>query len=81
MTFRLIFEENCLWNEAIHDFSVWLITGSNPADINRPHSHTGNAFKLDTELNALFLRQKMDNRACSFYRIAAQLKKTAEIIK
>ena len=25
----------------IHDFSVWLRTGSNPADINQFQSHTG----------------------------------------
>ena len=28
--------------DAVRDFSVWLITGSNPADINRFQSHTGN---------------------------------------
>ncbi len=27
---------------AIHDFSLWLGTGSNPADINWCLSHTGN---------------------------------------
>ena len=29
-------------NTAVHDFSVWLRTGSNPADINRFRSHTEN---------------------------------------
>ena len=27
--------------DTIHDFSVWLKTGSNPANINRFRSHTG----------------------------------------
>ncbi len=39
--FVLIFVENCLYCDAIHDFSVWLRNGSNPADINRLRSHTG----------------------------------------
>ena len=37
----LIFVENCLLYDGIHSFSVWLITSSNPADINRCQSHTG----------------------------------------
>ena len=32
--------------EALHDFSVWLKNGFNPADISRFQSHTGNIFKL-----------------------------------
>ena len=32
--------------DAIHDFSVWLKTGSKPADINRFRSHTGKPIKL-----------------------------------
>ena len=39
MIFILIFLANCLQYDAIHDFSVWLITGSNSADINRFRSH------------------------------------------
>ena len=39
--FYLIFLENWLYNDAIHDFSVWLQTGSNQADINRFRSHNG----------------------------------------
>ena len=33
--FYFIFVENCLYYDAIHDFSVWLRTGSNLVDINR----------------------------------------------
>ena len=40
--FILIFTENCLQYDAIHDFSLWLRTGSNPADSNRFQSHTEN---------------------------------------
>ena len=39
--FILIFVENCLKFDAIHDFSVRLRTGSNPVDCNRFQSHTG----------------------------------------
>ncbi len=35
MIFILIFIENCLKFDAIHDFSVWLRTGSNQTDSNR----------------------------------------------
>ena len=35
MIFILIFVENCLEFDAIHDISVWLRTDSNPADSNR----------------------------------------------
>ena len=41
MIFILIFVENCLYYDAIHDFSVWLRTGSNPADISWFRSDTG----------------------------------------
>ena len=34
MILLLIFVENCLWYDAIHDFSVWLRTGFNPPDVN-----------------------------------------------
>ncbi len=41
MNFILIFVENCVLFDDIHDFSVWLITGSNPVDSDRFRSHTG----------------------------------------
>ena len=41
MIFILIFAKNCLYYDAIHDFSVWMRTGSKPADINRVRVHTG----------------------------------------
>ena len=41
MIFILIFEENCPQFGAIHDFSVYLGTGSNPPTINRFQSYTG----------------------------------------
>ena len=34
MIFILLIMENCLWYDAIHDFSVWLGTGSNLVDTN-----------------------------------------------
>ena len=34
MIFILIFVENCLYYNAIHDFSVLLRTGSNLVDVN-----------------------------------------------
>ena len=40
MIIILILVENCLYYDTIYDFSVWLTTGSNPADINRYRSHT-----------------------------------------
>ena len=40
----LIFVENCLEYYKIHDISVWLRTGFNPADINWFRSHTGKGF-------------------------------------
>ena len=42
--------QNCLLYDAILDFSVCLKTGSNPADINRFRSHTGNKFHTRTKL-------------------------------
>ena len=42
----LLFMENCLYYNVIHDFSVLLITGSNPTDMKRFRSHTGNYFLL-----------------------------------
>ena len=38
--FILIFMENCLYYDSIHDFSVLLRTDSNPVDINQFRSHT-----------------------------------------
>ena len=40
--FILIFVENCLKFNTIHDFSVWQRPDINPADINRFLSQTGN---------------------------------------
>ena len=37
----LIFVQNCLLYNDVHDFSVWLRPDSNPADINRFRSDTG----------------------------------------
>ena len=31
---NLVFAEHCLYHPAIHNFSVWLRTSYNPADIN-----------------------------------------------
>ena len=42
MVFILIFLENCLYYDAMHNFSVWLRTGYIPADINRFRSDAGN---------------------------------------
>ena len=39
--FILIIVENSLLYHGIHEFSVWLRTGSNLTDINRFRSHTG----------------------------------------
>ena len=47
MILIFIFIENCLWFDAIHDFSVWLWTGFNPEDSNRLPSH------LDLDLTLL----------------------------
>ena len=47
MIFILIFRENYLQNDAIHDFSVCLRNGVNLVDINRFPSHNGkNIFKF-----------------------------------
>ena len=43
--FILTFQENCLYYNAKHYFSVWVKTGSNKADINRFQSHTGKCSK------------------------------------
>ena len=54
MIFILIFAENCLQFDAIHDFSVSLRTGSNPADKERFRSHTGKRIQLLTDLSLCF---------------------------
>ena len=41
MIFIFIVVEICMLFGAIHDFLVWLRTGSNPADSKRFRSHTG----------------------------------------
>ncbi len=41
MIFTLIFVDNCLQFDAKNDFSVYMRTVSNPADINWFRSHTG----------------------------------------
>ena len=40
--FMILFNirENCLQYDMLHEFSVWLRTSCNPADINRFWSHT-----------------------------------------
>ncbi len=47
MIFILLHIENCLQYNALHDFSVWLRTDSNLADINRFRSNTGNLLTRD----------------------------------
>ena len=37
--FDFLFVENCLKCDAIHGFTVWLTTGSNPLDINQFQSN------------------------------------------
>ena len=54
MIFILKFVENCLYYDGIHNFSVWLRTGSNPADISRFRIHTGKKFIL-REIKCMFL--------------------------
>ena len=41
MIFISVLVKNLLQYDAIHGFSVWLRTGSDPADINRFESQTG----------------------------------------
>ena len=48
--FILFFVENCLLYDTIHDFSVWLRTGSNPSDINRFLRHYWNKNYLNIKL-------------------------------
>ena len=44
----------CLQYDVMHDFSVWLRTGSNLADMNSFRSHTGNYFIKSTTANQLY---------------------------
>ena len=46
MIFILIFVENFLYYDAINNFSVWLRTGSNPADTNRFRNYTKKFYKF-----------------------------------
>ena len=56
--------ENCLLYDVIYDFSVWLRTGSNPADVDRFQSHTGReGFVTMTDL--IFCLNFRIDRACS----------------
>ena len=60
MIFILLFVDNCLLYYAKHDFSICLRTGSNPADINRFRSHTGNKIKRFLKL-LFFWQNKLSN--------------------
>ena len=40
LLYNIIFVENWIQYDAIYNFSVWLKTDSNPADINRFQSYT-----------------------------------------
>ena len=55
MIFILIFLKNCLQFNAIHDFLVWLKTGSNPTDINWYQSHNNNLLVQYTVYLLFFL--------------------------
>ena len=50
MNFISIFVENYLYLDTIHDLSVWMRTGSNPAESNRFRSHTGKSFTKVTRI-------------------------------
>ena len=51
----IIFVRDCLYYNSKQHFSVWLRTGSNPADINRFRSHTGKVLLiLFTKIKAYF---------------------------
>ena len=41
---NIISVENCLKLYSLHDFALWIRTGSNPACINWLQIHTGNSF-------------------------------------
>ena len=43
-------------------FLVWLRTGSNPADINRFQSHSGNTFLCKTILMYFFVILELNNK-------------------
>ncbi len=42
-----------MYYDATHDVSVWLRTGSNPADSNRFQSHTGKLFQQSSKSGVL----------------------------
>ena len=48
-------------DDAIHDFSVWLKTSSNPADSNRFRSHIG---KVITYLYCSWSPMNLDSLVC-----------------
>ena len=62
MIYILIFVENCLSYDAIHDFSVWQRTGSNLPDINRFGSHTGKNIKMCTFSGEYFRKRFAGNK-------------------
>ena len=48
-----------VYDDVIHDFSGWQITDSNPVNINWYGSHTGNIFKVKSELFVKQLSQQI----------------------
>ena len=46
----LVVLENCIKYDTINDFSVWLRTGFNPADINRFQSHTEKYYAVNIDM-------------------------------
>ena len=48
----------------MHAFSVWLRTGSNPADITRFRSNTGKVVQSNQD-QITFLRERMRERVCT----------------
>ena len=52
--------ENCLQYDAIHDFLVWLRTGSNPADINRFRSLTGKKKLCKYHKTCIYMKSKIE---------------------
>ena len=61
MIFIIVFLENCLLNNAIHDLSEWFRTDSNPADINWFRSHTEKLLKrfVDTMISDIINLNKI----------------------
>ena len=50
--------ENCLKYDIMHDFSVWLKTSSNPADIDRLRGDTGITFSFVFSKNVFIEKLK-----------------------